>query len=956
MKILEYIGLDTSHVKTAYAKVADAISHNDFHAAQVKKLTNLTHGKFYRAKLDGADRLLFSLVRHGDDVCALMLEVIANHEYNKSRFLRGAAIDESRIPDGDVNEAMKEAQPVHYLHPERAAIHLLDKPISFDDAQELIYHQSPPLILVGSAGSGKTALTLEKLKQAEGEVLYVTHSAYLAQNARDLYYANGFEHAGQDAVFLSYREFIESIRVPAGREAGWREFASWFFRVRQAFRDIDAHHAFEEIRGVISADAAGVLSRDAYRALGIRQSIFSSEQRDALYDLFEKYRAWLAESHLFDLNLVAHDWQSMAAPRYDFVVIDEVQDITSVQLALILKTLKKPGQFLLCGDSNQIVHPNFFSWAHVKTLFWHEPHLAERQQLRVLTTNFRNGQEATRVANQLLKIKQCRFGSIDRESNFLVRSVGETVGQVALLPDKEITKKELDQKIRQSTRFAVLVMRDEDKAEARRYFGTPLLFSIHEAKGLEYQNIVLYRFVSDHRAQFTEIVQGVIKEDLAADTLDYRRAKDKSDKSMEVYKFFVNALYVALTRATHNLYIVESDTAHPLFDLLGLATAGAMKIDARQSTQEDWQKEARKLELQGKQEQADAIRRNILRQRPVPWPVFDEAKTIELLCKVFREQVPGNKMRQQLYEIAACYNQPVLAIWLIQEAKFDAAKSFPHQRIGVGRKTYSAYFASKFKDILLQCDQYGLEHRLPMNQTPLMAAAAAGNVALAETLLERGADREATDHYGANALHWAMRQAFTDEKYARGPFAALYELLAPGSIDVNTGNRLVRIDRQLSEYFLFQTLWALFQSRFTQRQRRPYGAFETQAILDAWQHLPANVVKPERNKRTHLSGVLSRNEVDRDYAYNRALFTRVAQGWYQFNPALQVRRKQQDAEVWVPIYQALNLAFTGEFAWDFMWERIDAYLDMANLPKRGTPIAAERAMMRHPSSQNRGNY
>ena len=49
-----------------------------------------------------------------------------------------------------------------------------------------------------------------------------------------------------------------------------------------------------------------------------------------------------------------------------------------------------------------------------------------------------------------------------------------------------------------------------------------------------------------------------------------------------------------------------------------------------------------------------------------------------------------------------------------------------------------------------------------MNQTPLMAAAAAGNVALVEALLERGADREAVDHYGCNALHWALHQAFGD--------------------------------------------------------------------------------------------------------------------------------------------------------------------------------------------------
>ncbi len=906
MKILEYIGLDTSRVQAAYRKVTDSIARGDFRAAQVKKLASLSHGKFYRARLNDADRLLFSLVRHDDEVCALMLEVIANHDYDRSCFLRGAAIDEGKIPDGDSTEAIREARPVRYLHPERTAIHLLDKPISFDDAQEAIYRQAPPLIVVGSAGSGKTALILEKLKHAEGEVLYVTHSAYLAQKARELYYANGFEHPGQEAVFLSYREFVESIHVPAGREATWRDFAGWFARMRQAFKDIDGHQAFEEIRGVIGAGAGGVLSRDDYRALGVRQSIFPEERRDSVYDLFAKYRIWLAEARLFDLNLMAQEWGALAAPRYDFVVIDEVQDITSVQLALVLRTLRRSAHFLLCGDSNQIVHPNFFSWGQVKSLFWHDPQLAERQELRVLTANFRNGQEATRVANQLLKIKQRRFGSIDRESNFLVRAVGGAPGQVVLMPDKEGVKKELDQKIRQSTQFAVLVMRDEDKAEVRKHFATPLLFSIHEAKGLEYENIVLYRFVSDHRAEFTDIVEGVRKQDLAADTLDYRRARDKSDKSLEVYKFFVNALYVALTRATQNVYMIESDTSHQLFALLELALSGQVEIAATQSSLEDWQKEARKLELQGKQEQAEAIRRTILKQTPVPWPVFNETKVTELLLKVFREQAPGGKQRQQLYEIATCHDEPVLAAWLAREANFDAAKGFQQQRATLGRKTYVTYFANHFKDILRQCDQHGIDHRLPMNHTPLMAAAAAGNVPLAAALLERGADREAVDHFGCNPLHWAMREAFRDAKFAHGPFAALFELLAPASIDVSAGERLVRIDRHLSEYFLFQTLWALFKSRFTHRQRRPYGAFETQAILDAWKHLPANVVRPERNQRQHLSHVLSRNEVERDYAYNRALFVRVTQGWYQFNPKLAVRHPQADADTWVPIYQALN--------------------------------------------------
>jgi hypothetical protein len=60
--------------------------------------------------------------------------------------------------------------------------------------------------------------------------------------------------------------------------------------LRQTFREFDGHQVFEEIRGVLAAGAGGVLSRDAYLALGVRQSIFPVDQRDRLYDLFEKYR------------------------------------------------------------------------------------------------------------------------------------------------------------------------------------------------------------------------------------------------------------------------------------------------------------------------------------------------------------------------------------------------------------------------------------------------------------------------------------------------------------------------------------------------------------------------------------------------------------------------------------------------------------------------------------------
>ena len=953
MRILEYSGLDTAGVAAQYRKATEAIAREDFHAAEVKKLSNVRHGKLYRARLDGSNRLLFALVRHGGETCALMLEVIANHDYGKSRFLRGAMVDETRIADVDAAAAQTEAEPVRYLHAERTAIHFLDKPISFDDAQEAVYRLPPPLIVVGSAGSGKTALALEKIKQAEGEVLYVTQSAYLAQNARDLYYASGFEREDQEATFLSYREFVESIHVPAGREAGWREFSGWFARLRHGheFKGVDGHQAFEEIRGVIAARAAGALSRQDYRALGIRQSIFPEAERDRLYDLFEKYRSWLAEGRLYDLNLLAHEWLAFAAPRYDFVMVDEVQDLTTAQLALVLKTLKIPDRFMLCGDSNQIVHPNFFSWSQVKSLFWSDPHLAERQELRVLTANFRNGPEVTRLANRLLKIKHRRFGSIDRESNFLVESVGGGPGEARLLADNDAAKRELDRTIRQSTRFAVLVMRDEDKAVAREYFSTPLLFSIHEAKGLEYENIVLYRFVSGYRREFAEITAGVTQQDLETETLDYRRARDKSDKSLEVYKFFVNALYVALTRAVKNLYLIESDTAHPLFSLLGLTAAvGEAQVQARQSSLEEWQKEARKLELQGKQEQAEAIRRTILKQTPPPWAVLNEPAVRELLVKVFRERLVGDKQKRRLNEYAAFHDEPELASYLAKDAGFGVigdVQGFEQQRSSLNRKHLMPYSARNFKDVLRQCDMHGVDHRTPMNQTSLMAAAAAGNAALVEALLERGADRDATDQYGCNALHIALREAFRDPRFARGPCASLYELLAPTHVDVKTGERLVRIDKHLSEYFLFQTFWTLFKSRFTRIDRSLNGALDTKAILRAWEGLPENVLRVARNKRQHLSHVLSRNEVQRDYAYNRALFKRAAHGWYQFNPALEVRCcSGAGEESWRPVFAALNLPLIGEFSTPYSRSYLSEYLTSSGMPPCPVPIMAEREIAR----------
>jgi hypothetical protein len=131
----------------------------------------------------------------------------------------------------------------------------------------------------------------------------------------------------------------------------------------------------------------------------------------------------------------------------------------------------------------------------------------------------------------------------------------------------------------------------------------------------------------------------------------------------------------------------------------------------------------------------------------------------------------------------------------------------------------------------------------------------------------------------------------------------------------------------------------LFKSRFAEPHVLP--AFKADTILKAWEHLPANCVRPERNRRQHLSAVLSRNEVNRAYAYNRSLFKRVLQGWYQFNPALAVRRRQGANESWVPALQALNLALINEVAMEYQRSNIGKLFALAGETSPPVALAAE---------------
>ena len=898
MQVLLYNELNPKAI-SGLAKLIKFLENDDFHSADVKKVGD----NLYRAKLNRNDRIIFAIYQHLGKPYALILEYIKNHAYEKSRFLnQNISFDEDKIPAIKTPDELQ-ADALVYVNPNHKSFNLLDKIVSFDDSQQSIYALQAPLVIIGSAGSGKTALTLEKMKHAVGDVLYVTQSAYLVKNSRDLYYAHNYENEDQQVDFLSFQEFLESIHVPEGKPVTFQRFQQWFSRYKQGKQLNDAHKLFEEFRGVITGPATDKswLSREDYLSLGIKETIYLQEEREAVYSIFEKYLSFLQENKLYDSNIVSHQYLDKLQARYDFVIVDEVQDLTNIQLYLIIKSLHHAHDFILCGDSNQIVHPNFFSWSKVKSLFYKQEDLGSAENLiRILNTNYRNSPQVTDIANKILKIKNNRFGSIDKESHYLVESNGHTQGEVVFLQDNDHIKQELDKKTRASTRFAVIVMTPEQKPMAQQHFSTPLVFTIQEAKGLEYENIILYNFLSQEEQRYREISKGVIAEDLEKD-IKFSRAKDKTDKSLEVYKFYINALYVALTRAIKNLYWIESSPKQPLLNLVGLNNAQAtLEIADSNSSLDDWRQEAHKLELQGKQEQAERIRAEILHQKTPDWTVISGDTLEALKQKAFAQD--NKKAKLELFEYALVYEDRKLLNALIK-ADFKPAKN-PDKGLQIlQQKHYAAYSFKKPDAVIKQVNQYGPDFRNIFNQTPFMVAAWTGNVEVIKALFEQGADTEKVDENGFTALQIALSQASREENYARKKLAETYLLLEPTSISIQVDGRLIKLDKHQMEFFMLNMMIALFYRALPEKVIHMAGAFSSQDFVDAVQHIPNSVLPERRKKRAYLSSILSKNEFTKDDKHNRKLFFRIKHGHYLFNPDLALKV----GEEWLNIYDLLSL-------------------------------------------------
>ncbi len=885
MQLLKYNEFSAKGLSSKLKKVEKMLREGDFKSAEVKKIKHLG---YFRAKLDRENRLLFKFAKHEGETYILLLEVIPNHEYDKSRFLRGASVKENHFSEVAGPEDVEEdaVEPIRYVNQASKRFHLLDKVISLDSDQEEIYNLPAPLIIIGSAGSGKTALTLEKMKGYPGHVAYVSLSPYLVENAQRIYESYRYENPKQEIDFLSFREYLEGIQIPKGKELEYRSFERWYERgPRQRFKFKEPYKLFEEFKGVLTGSVtdAEFLSRERYEELGVKQSIFLGSERGKVYDLFERYLRFLKEGGYYDSNMVAYRYMDQVAPKYDFIIVDEVQDVTNIQLLLILKSLKTPGNFLLSGDANQIVHPNFFSWSKIKSLFFNQD--LKGSALRILKTNYRNSRQVTKLSNDLLKIKNARFGSIDKESTYLINTVADKEGKIHFYPDSSKVRKELNKRTQDSAKFAVLVLDKEQKARVSKDFKTPLVFTIQEAKGLEYENIILVNFISDHDGEFRTIAKGVSEADLLDENLRYARAKDKTNKDQEAYKFYINSLYVAFTRAVQNVHIVEAKTKNELLQLLGvMETEEEVKIEKQASDEEEWLEEARRLELQGKFEQAEAIR---ARLRGIEFVGAEEA---ELLAeRIFDPEASHTEQDvERLFLFARTRHRIALVQRLHEELNYGPAKQYLGEYQKAQQQLANHVRNKNRKKVERIVSKFGVD--IPdaaEGMTGLMIAAQHGKIDMLYYFLDQDASRNRQDNLGRTALQHLIL-GYDRRQLNKFLLETWYPKLAPSAGQCRYDGRLYIINHKSMEFFLYNMLNAIRLDVFAPNDPAPERCLLMDDFMQFIEEMPPSLLPDYRRKRQYVNSILSKHEVNRDDPYNRKLFKRRSRGCYDVLPGAEV--------------------------------------------------------------------
>ena len=292
---------------------------------------------------------------------------------------------------------------------------------------------------------------------------------------------------------------------------------------------IDYHPTlvWTEIRSFIKGSAEallsenGVLSLDDYESLGKKKAPNFSADRKIVYDLFRVYQRVHSSNRMFDeADLVFNihrRLQRIPAPEWSIhqFYVDETQDFTQAELSLLIRCCRFPNNLFFTGDTAQsIMRGIAFRFDDLKSLFHHakkaagikEDHhdfIRVPKKLYQLTHNYRSHAGILRLASSVVDLLLHYFrDSFDK----LQKDQGLFEGPKPVLLEScspADLAMILQGNQRQSSRIefgahqVVLVASNEARETMPEELKHGLVMTIYEAKGLEFDDVLIYNFFKD---------------------------------------------------------------------------------------------------------------------------------------------------------------------------------------------------------------------------------------------------------------------------------------------------------------------------------------------------------------------------------------------------------------------------------------------------------------------------
>ncbi|MEM9987030.1 MAG: ankyrin repeat domain-containing protein, partial [Bacteroidota bacterium] len=225
---------------------------------------------------------------------------------------------------------------------------------------------------------------------------------------------------------------------------------------------------------------------------------------------------------------------------------------------------------------------------------------------------------------------------------------------------------------------------------------------------------------------------------------------------------------------------------------------------------------------------------------------------------------------------------------LMDEAKYGPAKSYLTE-YEKARRTLFGYVRNNNQRKVEQLTQkfgYGLTE--PADQmTGLMIAAQFGQDNLLTYFLAGGADKGRQDLLGRTALQHLIL-GYDRNTVKKGGLAKWYPRLAPRMGFNRYRGRQYSINPKSMEFFMVTMINALRRDVFDASDPISRQCLLINDVLEVIEEMPGNILPEYRRRRQYVSGILSKNEVDRDDRYNKRLLIRRSRGCYDLHPEAEI--------------------------------------------------------------------